>query len=149
MPYNNEAVIDARSSPKDWVMAVLKGYLDDSGDQYKPAMSVAGYVGNIAAWTKFEEGWQSALDLAEIPYFHMKEISDPCKPMHKFYGKENADANTRLLTNLVAAIGRASPSRQGFMAVGSVVSRDALARFNRERGRRLRSAVGSFSPVLH
>jgi hypothetical protein len=122
-------------APDHWVMAVLKGYLDDSGDEGLPSVVVAGYVGTCAAWSKFEGEWQSALDGAAIPYFHMKEISDPKSPMHKFYGRENYEASGRLFGNLARAIGNSSAFIKGFMAIGSVVSCSALARFNRERNR--------------
>ena len=53
-------------------------------------------------------------------------------------GQKNSEASFQLLSNLVRAIGASAyPSRMSFMAVGSVVSRDALARFNRERNRGL------------
>lgn len=61
------------------LMAVLKAYLDDSGDPKDPAASfvtIGGYVAEADSWAYFEELWAKALAEAGVPYFHMKEFGD-------------------------------------------------------------------------
>jgi hypothetical protein len=119
-------------------MSMLKGYFDDSGDSSLPALSVAGYVGTDRLWEVFEKQWATALALHEIPYFHMKEISDPQSPMHKFYGTEKEAIRGALFGDLAAALNRCWVLRE-FAAMGCVVPLDALKRFNEARGRSIQA----------
>jgi len=119
-------------------MAVLKGYFDDSGDTSLPALSVAGYVGTDRLWEVFERQWSAALALHEIPYFHMKEISDPRSPMYRFYGPENQTKLGALLGDLATALNRCWVLRE-FAAMGCVVPIGALKLFNEARGRSIQA----------
>jgi hypothetical protein len=120
--------------PDQWIMAALKTYLDDAGDKSLRAISVAGYVGSLKAWDRFEAEWGVVLDRHEIPYFHMAEILDPKSPMHKFCGKANEAAQAALLRDLAMALARSSSAGR-FVGIGGLVLLDALDRFNSERGR--------------
>jgi hypothetical protein len=119
-------------------MAVLKGYFDDSGDTSLPALSVAGYVGSDRLWEVFDKEWANALVLHGIPYFHMKDISDPQSPMHKFIGEKNEGIRGALLGDLAAALNRCWVLRE-FAAMGCVVPVAALQRFNEARGRSIQA----------
>jgi hypothetical protein len=62
-------------------VAVLKVYIDDSGDSTDPkqrdlVLTVAGYVSNIDRWKRFEWLWNDVLEGYEVPYLHMKEWWD-------------------------------------------------------------------------
>lgn len=114
---------------------VLRAFLDDSGDHTHPAMSIAGYVGNEKAWQTFEIHWQSALDRHAIPYFHMKEICKPKSPLFCFNGKVNGDRLAVLLNDLALALTKCWA--QQFCGIGCVVPKQALNKFNHERGRKI------------
>ncbi len=122
--------------PDAWIMAALRAYLDDSGDCFTPSLVVAGYIGSVRAWDRFNSEWNAVLKRHDIPYFHMKEIPDPRSPMHRFYGKNCYGDLAALLGDLSRAIGVAS-SVGPFGGIGGLVPRDALDRFNRERNRNL------------
>src|SRR5437868_4312997 len=117
-------------SQRDWIMAVLKGYFDDSGKEESPALSIAGYVGVQRIWDVFELEWKRALDRNDIPYFHMKDISKPKSPMHKFYGQDNKERSRALFQDLAGALNRCW-SLQEFALFGCVVPREPLEKFNR------------------
>jgi hypothetical protein len=62
------------------LMAIWRSYLDDSGDPTDPKhsfLTIAGYVADFDSWKHFEARWKAALDLAEVPYLHMREFGDP------------------------------------------------------------------------
>ena len=57
-------------------MAILKAYLDDSGDPDggHNFLTVGGYVATVDYWEYFEKQWTEILDEFRVPYFHMKEF---------------------------------------------------------------------------
>lgn len=58
-------------------MAVLKAYLDDSGDGDAPSetfLTIGGYLADLDGWQYFERKWKALLDEYEIPWLHMKEF---------------------------------------------------------------------------
>ncbi len=120
---------------RERTMAAFKGYFDDSGkDDDAHCVVIAGFVGDNAAWEIFEEKWLAVLRALEIPYMHMKEISDPKSPLHKFCGSENEVARNFLFANLIGAILRAK-----LWAFGALVRLPDLRQFNLERGRDVRA----------
>jgi hypothetical protein len=69
------------SPPGDALVALLKVYIDDSGDSTDPnhqdsVITVAGYVADIDRWKRFEWLWNDVLEGYEVPYLHMKEWWD-------------------------------------------------------------------------
>ena len=93
---------------------------------------------------RFEARWSAALQLCDVPYMHMKEIPDPSSPLHKFSGRENADAKELLFANLIGAIQRAK-----LWAFGAVVRLPDLQRFNSERGRAVRAVPLALYGVMN
>jgi Protein of unknown function (DUF3800) len=66
------------SPPGDALMAMLKVFIDDSGDSTDPnhqdlVLTVAGYISDIDRWKRFEWLWKDVLDGYDVPYLHMKE----------------------------------------------------------------------------
>ncbi len=62
--------------PRPSVMAMLKGYADDSRPNDR-VWAVGGYVGHDLQWEKFEADWPKMLAKHGVPYFHMREMGDP------------------------------------------------------------------------
>ena len=55
--------------------AMLRSYMDESGIQDSaPFCVVAGYVGSVAHWKKFEPAWKKELEKTGIPEFHAKRF---------------------------------------------------------------------------
>jgi hypothetical protein len=91
--------------PGDWVMVILKGYFDDSGeeeDRQHKAVSLSGYIGTFDNWKKFEDGWQRVLDKEHIPYLHMKELAHFKGPFAKY--KDNEPDRKNLLISLIKVL---------------------------------------------
>jgi hypothetical protein len=93
------------SPPGCWLMAVLKAYFDDSGDEndYRVlSSSLAGYVGTIDNWRYFEAAWQKTLQDHNIPYLHMKQFAHFRKPFDKY--KNDEVGRIALLESLINVI---------------------------------------------
>lgn len=122
-------------------MAALKAYLDDSGDDTHAAIAVAGYIGTLKVWHRFEPTWNAALKRHDIPYFHMSEIPNPKSHMHKFCGRDGADKLKALLADLVSALATSSVGNSPELAelclwnhlVGSIRSDGATSNLSRWR----------------
>jgi hypothetical protein len=81
-------------------VSVFKAYVDDSGDADDPqhsACSIAGFVGTVENWTKFEEQWAILLDRFRIPYLHMREFA-PHKPPFDHLTKEERKVRQQFST---------------------------------------------------
>lgn len=66
------------SPPSNWLMAVLKAYFDDSGDETNPndtICSLGGYVGTVEAWQNCEIKWIEVLRNFGLPYLHMADFN--------------------------------------------------------------------------
>ncbi len=56
-------------------MAVLAGYLDDSGThQGSPIVTVAGGVASVPQWIRFSRQWKKQLDRWNVEFFHMADF---------------------------------------------------------------------------
>ncbi|MEI7804886.1 MAG: hypothetical protein WCI56_06110 [Hyphomicrobiales bacterium] len=111
-------------------MCVLEFYVDDSGEPTDPnhdVISVAGYLGNVGGWTKFNEQWSSALRWAEVPYFHMREFWNR-DGIYKNL-KQDKTKEAQFLALLIRAIGE----NLQFCASASI-RLDDLNKFNTETG---------------
>jgi hypothetical protein len=118
------------------VMAALTGYFDDSGEDEggHSCVVIAGFVADLDSWHVFEPAWQAALDKAEVPYMHMREIMDPNSPLGKFAGKENEAARKNFFIDLIRAVRDAN-----LWAFGALVRLDDLKRFNTDHQQNLQS----------
>ena len=62
------------------IMVILKGYLDDSGDEIDPkrrVCAIAGFVATDDNWKRFEDGWPQILAEFGVPFLHMREFGNP------------------------------------------------------------------------
>ena len=95
--------------PGGHIVAILKAYLDDSGDAdgaSETFLTIGGYLGDLDGWQHFETQWAALLTKYEIPWLHMKEFK-----------KENAT-----FANL-----KSDPVREGeFMAAAAKIIRDSV-----------------------
>ena len=60
-------------------MAILKAYLDDSGNPNDPqhsVLTVAGYLSTADGWSWFETHWPKVMEKHGVPYLHMRELWD-------------------------------------------------------------------------
>jgi hypothetical protein len=79
-------------------------------------LAFCGYVCTIDGWKAFEDEWQKALDENGAPYLHMKELHDPKGPLARFAGKENQEACSKLLGDLIGVI-----AKSGLTCAGSLI----------------------------
>jgi hypothetical protein len=70
--------------PKHRIMAVIKGYFDDSRSDGR-MWTVAGYVGNDDQWSRFQTAWPVVLAKHGVPYFHMNELNSPTGVYKKWH----------------------------------------------------------------
>jgi hypothetical protein len=114
------------------IMAVLKGYFDDSQTTDR-IWSIAGYVGDDPHWAEYEAMWPLVLATHDVPYFHRKEMSKPNGQFKKWYpAQEHETELAAFQGDLAKVIGRS-----GLKAFGSIVRIKDLNRFNAESGLRL------------
>jgi hypothetical protein len=118
--------------PRPSVMAMLKGYADDSRPNNR-IWAIAGYVGNDLKWEAFEERWAKLLKVHGVPYFHMKELGQPNGAYAKWHPlKEHQaeiDAFFRDITTIISDCWLS-----GFWSIVRIAD---LERFNAEKGLRL------------
>ncbi len=68
------------TAPDDWIMAVVRAYIDDSGSPSDPNhtyITMAGYSCAVQEWNRFEKKWGEILKVFNIPYLHMREFAKP------------------------------------------------------------------------
>jgi hypothetical protein len=129
------ASLAAQVSPAEaHVVAILKAYLDDSGDAdsaRETHLTIGGYVSDEEGWRWFEPQWQALLDDAGVPYLHMAEFGDPKSPI---YGHLKADSEKeRLFMEAVTEI--IKDAARGSIATTVVL--DDFREFNKAHGLRL------------
>jgi hypothetical protein len=112
-------------------MAVLKAYLDDSGDetdtaQHK-AIALAGYIAPVSGWEVFEPQWKQVLDREGVSELHMTDFANFRGEFASWKGNE--PRRQAFLGDLCQVIGEA-----GLYGIGAVVRLDDLAQFNAETG---------------
>jgi hypothetical protein len=116
-------------SPRPSVMALIKGYFDDSQTTGR-FWALGGYTGGAHHWERFEELWPPALAAYDVPYFHMKEMGDPNGVYAKWHPPQKHEAERgAFLNGLAAAI-----TGSGLRPFSAMVRIDDLNRFNREKG---------------
>jgi hypothetical protein len=118
--------------PELRIMAVLKGYFDDS-QATGQIWAIAGYLGDDHQWAEYETLWPMALAMHDVPYFHRREMSEPNGPFKKWYPAPEHEAELAAFQgDLAKVIGQS-----GLRAFGSIVRIKDLNRFNVESGARL------------
>jgi hypothetical protein len=117
--------------PSEWLMAMLRGWFDDSGDQDDPqhnCMSFGGYIGSVESWDdRFRPGWQTVLDRFQMPWLHCKEFGKP-SGAHAELKKDPARV-ADFLAQLAKVI-----EDSGLLAFGSALRVADLNRFNENFG---------------
>src|SRR5215469_10773364 len=116
--------------PDNWLMAVLRGYCDNSGDQSdssQKCVSIGVYVGTEEQWNYFESHWDMALRKFDLPYLHMKEFGEPSGIYSQL--KKSPDDVAKFLSSLVKVIEDAK-----LTSFGASVLLDGLDRFNNDNG---------------
>lgn len=109
------------SPPGDLIMAVLKGYFDDSDDN--KTCSVSGYIASVSDWNNFEKEWKETLDKFEMPYLHMKEFA--FFKNHFSIFKNNESRRIDFLSLLIETIGT-----NNLIGITSVIRYKGLSKFN-------------------
>lgn len=70
------------------VPSPLSLYCDASGKEEDELLAVAGFVGRVDEWLKFETEWKAVLDEFKVPYFHMREFAHSVGPFEHWKGRE-------------------------------------------------------------
>ena len=114
--------------PKGFQMAAIRGWLDDS--RRDAIWCVGGYIGGEFQWEHLEEHWPKALQTANVPYFHMKEMGKPNGVFAKWYPPQEHEPERRaFLSSLTTII-----ANSHLFGILSVARCGDLDRFNKERG---------------
>jgi hypothetical protein len=121
------------SPPDEALVAVIRGYFDNSGDaedrQHK-WLTLGGYLANEAAWERFEGRWKKNLDDFGLPYLHMREFAHFRPPFDRF--KTDEAARREFLGNCIGIIGEMKPK-----AICHAIRLEDVRRFNAELDRNL------------
>jgi len=82
-------------------MAMLNGYIDDSGTGTPPVFVLAGYVSTPEKWAAFSDEWADALNIhPRLDYFKAKEAAD-CRGQFACWKFADRDNRVRLLCSLI------------------------------------------------
>ena len=110
------------------IMAAMTGYFDDSRSDGQ-VLTVAGLVGDETQWQEFERTWPLILKRHAVPYFHMREMSDPSGVFAKWLPhRDHVEEVRAFFVDIVEAIGGCK-----FGTFGAIVRIQDLARFNSEK----------------
>jgi Protein of unknown function (DUF3800) len=118
----------------DALMATLKVYSDDSGDENDPQHSfvaVAGYVSTVEKWPRFELEWNEILVGYEVPYLHMREWVNKDSKIYKHL-KDDDERQASFFGDLAQCV-----KDNTVFSVNSVVKLADLREFNIESGLQL------------
>jgi hypothetical protein len=96
--------------PDEALVAVIRGYFDNSGDANDPqhnVLTLGGYLANEDQWARFEAAWKANLDELQFPYLHMKEFAHNLPPFQRF--KNDEPERRRFLSNCISIIADCHP----------------------------------------
>jgi hypothetical protein len=96
--------------PNDALVAVIRGYFDNSGDENDPQhkhLTVGGYLANEGQWERFEKAWKANLEEFGLPYLHMKEFAHHLPPFDRF--KKDEPERRRFISKCTSIIGECQP----------------------------------------
>jgi hypothetical protein len=109
------------------MMAVLKGYFDDSLTSGR-AWAICGFFGDNENWAQFDGLWDGVLSKHGVPYFHMNEMADANGVYSKWHPPQDHEIERKkFFQDLTTAIGKS-----GLSPLGSIVMLHDLQRFNEE-----------------
>jgi hypothetical protein len=117
--------------PRPSLMAILKGYMDDS--QQDHVWAVGGYVSNDGGWQEYEHLWCEMLKRHNVPYFHMKEMGQQDGVYKHWHPREWHQSEVDLFFKDATKIIHDCRLH----GVWSIVRKNDLDRFNREFGLQL------------
>jgi hypothetical protein len=98
------------NAPDGNLVAVIRGYFDNSGDENDPqhnVLTLGGYLANEGQWEQFEKAWRTNLDEFELPYLHMKQFAHFLPPFEKF--KNDEPERRRFIQSCAKIIGGIHP----------------------------------------
>jgi Protein of unknown function (DUF3800) len=127
--------------PDDAVVAVIRGYFDNSGDENDPqhnVLTLGGYLANEDQWEYFEHLWKLHLEAFDLPYLHMKHFAHNLPPYERF--KDNEEERRRFILGCAGVIGTINPK-----GICHSIRIPDVKRFNAEYGRK----VDAFSFCLY
>ena len=67
-------------------------YFDASGKRQQPALTVSGFVSDVARWKQFEIAWKRILASESLPSFHMTDFVARKPPFDRWPGDEIGNA---------------------------------------------------------
>ncbi len=73
-PYHGQWPALLAMPDKGRFVAVLTCYLDDSGNDDDPVITMAGYISTNESWRRFEKDARSLFDYADLPYLHTVDL---------------------------------------------------------------------------
>lgn len=68
-----EVILGSGSAP-DYVIMIVRTYIDESGTHGSPYIVMGGYVATLEQWAEFEAAWPQFLAKYRVKTFHSKDI---------------------------------------------------------------------------
>jgi hypothetical protein len=75
----------------DKLVGMFQSFFDESGGADHGFITVCGWVASVERWRQFETEWKTMLVQFNVPYFHLKELSQSRGPYSKWFGKPSAE----------------------------------------------------------
>ena len=70
----------------DRLFGMFTSYFDEAGGADHGFITVCGWVASVERWQRFETEWKAMLTAFDVPYFHLKELSQCRGPYIKWFG---------------------------------------------------------------
>jgi hypothetical protein len=69
----------------DRLLGMFTSYFDEAGGADHGFITVCGWVASVERWQLFEGKWKDMLSYFDVPYFHLKELSQCRGPYVKWF----------------------------------------------------------------
>jgi hypothetical protein len=75
----------------DKLVGMFQSFFDEAGGADHGFITVCGWVASVDRWQRFESEWKEMLARFDVPYFHLKELSQCRGPFSKWWGQKNGE----------------------------------------------------------
>ena len=84
-------LLNFQGAAPDKLVGMFQSFFDESGGADHGFITVCGWLASIERWRQFEQNWKEMLRRNDVPYFHLKELSQCRGPFSKWFGHHSPE----------------------------------------------------------